>query len=246
MSAESLPALPAPPLSLLLKEGRVPLERLRFHLKVDGLLEALPRGDGHPVLVIPGFGASDRTVSPLVRALRRLGYDAQSWGLGRNLGLRGSLRERLRARLDALHAGGGAVSLVGWSLGGVFARELARAQPEKVRRVFTLGSPFNGRPEANNLHTIFQWVNRGSRRPADLEGFLRRRVTPPVPCTAIHTREDGIVAWRCSLEPEGRWGENLEVRGSHLGLICNLEVLQLIAERLAQPSSAAATASGSA
>ena len=223
----------APSKLLLLLESRAFAEYFELWLRGPSL-KKLPRGDGHAVLVIPGFGASDTSTQPLRYILARLGYAVHGWQHGRNLGMRPAIKQGLAARLERLHAKHQAkVSLIGHSLGGIFAREMARAQPSLVRRVITLGSPINVHPNANNLMGVFRVINRGKPVKLDLEGFERRIVAPPVPCTAIYTRSDGIVAWRCCLEDDAPNVENIEVRGSHLGLACNQTVVRLIAERLA-------------
>ncbi|MGH8481424.1 MAG: esterase/lipase family protein [Nevskiaceae bacterium] len=233
----SQPADPSPPSALLLLlEGRALAEYGALLLSWP-LLGSLPRGDGHTVMVLPGFGASDLSTEPLRRALGRLGYDALGWGLGRNAGMRRSLKDALWARLEALHRERGKVSLIGWSLGGVYAREMARSAPQRVRRVITLGSPINHHPRANNADRMYRWINGGDDR-VDWEGFERRRVPPPVPCTAIYSKSDGIIAWRCSLEDPAPNTENVEVQGSHLGLGVNVQALRVIAERLARPDGA--------
>ena len=161
------------------------------------------------MLVLPGFGASDVSTRPLRRALSKLGYNVYGWAQGTNTGINSKRKNLLVTHLQAISARHGQpVALVGWSLGGVFARELARAFPDQVSQVFTLGSPINGDPEAN--------------------------AAPPVPCTAIFTRQDGIVAWQCSQEEEGPLTENVEVQGTHVGLPWNPQVLAAIAERLAR------------
>jgi len=226
---------PAPPSPLLLLlEGRAFAEYGALLLAWP-LLGLLPRGDGHSVLVLPGFGGSDVSTRPLRRALNRLGYDAHGWGHGRNTGMRSSLRADLDRRIESLHRGRGKVTLIGWSLGGIYARELARAAPGRVRRVITLGSPFNHHPRANNADRLYRWVNGGGEA-IDWEGFERRRVPPPVPCTAIYSKSDGIVHWRCAMEDAAPNTENVEVRGSHMGLGANVHVLRVIAERLARPA----------
>jgi pimeloyl-ACP methyl ester carboxylesterase len=226
---------PAPPSPLLLLlEGRAFAEYGALLLAWP-LLGFLPRGDGHSVLVLPGFGGSDVSTRPLRRALIRLGYDAHGWGQGRNTGMRASLRADLDRRIESLHRERGKVTLIGWSLGGIYARELARAAPGRVRRVITLGSPFNHHPRANNADRLYRWVNGGSEE-IDWQGFERRRVPPPVPCTAIYSKSDGIVHWRCCLEDAAPNTENVEVRGSHMGLGANVHVLRVIAERLARPA----------
>ena len=229
------PADAAPPSPLLLLlEGRAVAEYGELLLSWP-LLHRLPRGDGHAVMVLPGFGGGDLSTRPLRRALTRLGYDAHGWGQGRNLGMRRSARTALNQRFEDLYRDRGRLSLIGWSLGGIYAREMARAAPERVRRVITLGSPFNHHPRANNADRLYRWINGGSRNDIDWEGFNRRRVPPPVPCTAIYTKSDGIVAWRCAMEDPAPNTENVEVRGSHTGLGINVRVLRVIADRLARP-----------
>jgi len=223
-----------PSLPLLLLEGRALAEYGALLLSWP-LLRFLPRGDGHSVLVLPGFGGSDLSTAPLRRALASLGYDAHGWGLGRNMGMRHSLRAELDRLIETLHRERGKVSLIGWSLGGIYARELARAMPARVRRVITLGSPLNHHPRANNADRLYRWVNGGSDA-IDWEGFHRRRVPPPVPCTAVYSKSDGIVAWRSAMENPAPNTENVEVSGSHFGLGVNVHVLRVIAARLARPA----------
>jgi pimeloyl-ACP methyl ester carboxylesterase len=201
----------------------------------------LPSGDGHSILIVPGFGADDLATLPLRRALCRLGYDARGWGLGRNMGMRPPIKTALAEQLKRLHARQqSGVSLIGWSLGGVFVREMARHHPKLVRHVFTLGSPINGEPDANNMMLMFRLANRGKPVNVDREGFERRRRAPPVPCTAIYSKSDGIVAWQSCLEEPADNTENVEVSGSHFGLIFNRDVVRIIAERLARPATNAA------
>ncbi len=223
----------APALHLLAREARVAAE-LPWFLFRSRSLRGLPRGDGHPVLIVPGFGADDLATLPLRQALQELDYDARGWGLGRNMGMRPQIKSALNEQLKRLHAQQQSrVSLIGWSLGGVFVREMARYQPELVRHVFTLGSPINGEPDANNMMLMFRIANRGKAVNVDRAGFERRRTAPPVPCTAIYSKTDGIVAWRCCLEEPADNTENVEVSGSHFGLVYNIDVVRTIADRLA-------------
>lgn len=224
-----------PPSKLLLMlEGRAFLEYAALHLGAVWQKQP-PRGDGHPVLVIPGFGASDASTLPLRRILQRLGYAAEGWGQGRNVGMNSKLKQALASRLEQLHAEHAAkVSLIGWSLGGVYVREMARSAPQYVRRVITLGSPINVHPDANNLMGLFKLINRGKPMKTDLEGFQRRITPPPVPCTAIYSRSDGIVAWRSCMEDAAPGIENVEVAGSHLGLAYNRQAIRAVAEALAR------------
>jgi hypothetical protein len=230
---DDIPDLAPPSRLLLLLEGRAFAEYGKFLLAWPRLAR-LPRGDGHAVLVLPGFMASDVSTRPMRKLFKRLGYEARGWKLGRNMGAPPRVREAMRERLAELHRRTGRkVSLVGWSLGGVYARELARHAPEQVRRVITLGSPFNGHPLANNADALYRRMNPDI--PVDWEGFRRRRVPPSVPCTSIYSRTDGIVAWQCSLEDAAPNTENVEVRGSHCGLGVNPQVLREVAARLARP-----------
>lgn len=218
---------------LLLLEGRIIAERALFTLHYRRLLQELPRGRQQPLMIIPGFGLDDDFLRAPRQLLEELGYAAYGWGQGRNLGMRGSIKQALASRLQEIaERHRQPLTLVGWSLGGVFAREMARHQAPLVRRVITLGSPINGDPDANNMVALFRLANRGAAPKTDLAGFARRIVPPPVPCTAIHTRSDGIVAWRAACEDPAPNCENLEVRGSHFGLPFNPDVLRIISERL--------------
>jgi pimeloyl-ACP methyl ester carboxylesterase len=227
----------APPSKwLLLAELRAWAEFGAFLIS-SPLLARLPRGDGHAVLIVPGFGGSDTSTLPLRRLLKRLGYDAHGWELGRNLGMRKPIKQALLRSLEALHAlHGKKVTLIGWSLGGVFVREMARHAPQHVRQVITLGSPINGHPNANNVHALWRLFNRNTPDTLDWENFQRRRVPPPVPCTAVFSRTDGIVAWECSREEPCDQTETIGVWGSHFGLGVNPLVVSIIADRLAQPA----------
>ena len=148
--------------------------------------------------------------------------------------MRSSIRLALTSQLLRLNAQyHGAGSLIGWSLVGVFARELARHQPERACHVYTLGSPINGNPEANNMQSLFRWINRNRPVKTDWNAFNKRRQSPPVPCTALYSRQDGIVAWRCCIEDAAPNTENIEVGGSHFGLVFNRQVLKVLATKLA-------------
>jgi len=198
-----------------------------------------PRGDGHPVLVIPGFLAGPFSTQLLRDMLRRLGYRVYDWGLGYNLGYRPTMNETLPARLHHMRerSDGRKVSIIGWSAGGIYARELARALPDDVRSVITLGSPFRGNHQASTAWRVWRLVNRGADATESVsESALMRRAQPlSVPTTCIYSKSDGIVAWQCCMSLPGPETENVEVRSSHLGYGHNLETLSVIADRLAQP-----------
>lgn len=202
------------------------------------LLASAKRGDGHPVMVLPGFVTSDASTAVLRRYLTQIGYDAHTWDLGRNLGPKaiGRQGEKLVARLLAIHAATGRkVSLVGWSLGGVFARQLARKAPHAVRQVISLGSPFTGSPKASNVWRAYEVLTGQKIDDADVIEQMRESASaPPVPSTSIYTREDGVVAWQNCIEPRSAETDNIEVHGSHCGLGVNPAVLYAVADRLAQ------------
>lgn len=202
-------------------------------------LMAGPRGDGHPVLVLPGFVTSDVSTGILRRFLTAKGYEAHSWNLGRNLGPKaiGREGEKLIARLEEVHAlTGEKVSLVGWSLGGVMARLLANWRPDLVRQVITLGSPFGGDPKASNVWRLYEKLT-GDRieSPQTRKLHAQSAIAPRVPTTAIYSKGDGIVAWQNCREGDHATSDNIEVRGSHVGLVVNPSVLAAIGDRLAQP-----------
>jgi hypothetical protein len=227
---------------LLLAEGRAILE-VGLGLATAPLLRLAPKGDGHAVLVLPGFMASDRSTFHLRDVLRRLGYAAHGWELGRNTGGVTRLRAALRDRLAALHQESGRpVSLVGWSLGGVLARDLALAMPGQVRCVVTLGSPFSGDIGANNVRWLYEAVARERiRTRPDPAAMARLAGDLGVPATAIYSRTDGVVNWRsCVLTPNHHAG-NIEILGaSHMALGFNPAAVWAVADRLAQPPGAPA------
>jgi pimeloyl-ACP methyl ester carboxylesterase len=224
---------------LLLMESRALLELGAYFAFVPLLktFESLPKGDGHPVLVLPGFIASDVSTTLLRNFLGDLGYEAFPWRLGRNLADYDQLEMLMNERVKWLRKRYlRKVSLIGWSLGGVYAREIARAMPNDIRQVITLGSPFRGIGKENNANWAYELIHGKSVRDIDDELVKRVCTPPPVPTTAIFTRTDGIVNWETCVEnPEGPITENIEVLGSHCGLGHNPMVLMHIAERLAQP-----------
>ncbi len=201
-------------------------------------LARAPRGDGHGVLVVPGLLATDVSTALLRRFLRWLGYQVRGWDLGRNVGPTEAVLDGLPRALAAL-AGrtGGPVSVVGWSLGGIYARELARQHPGQVREVITLGSPFAlidpRQSRADGAYRRRRHLHAdGARIPT------REQVASPigVPSTAVYSRRDGIVSWRACVEPESAHHENVEVRCGHLGFGADPATLWLIADRLAVPA----------
>lgn len=197
-------------------------------------LRLLPAGDGHPVLVLPGFMASDASTLPLRTFLRGKGYAVSAWDLGRNLGPTPEVMAGLPKLLrQIVREHGRTASVVGWSLGGVYARWLARTHPARVRHIVTLGTPVRQVVETtSNASGLFNYL-----RPYhdDDHPGLDDGEPLPVPATAVHTRSDAIVPWEtCMIEP-GANSENIRVAGSHTGLGFNPAALYVVADRLAQP-----------
>ena len=223
-----------PPSRLLLAMEVRGIWELQAFFASYPLLRQAPRGDGHPVLVLPGLAASDLSTQPLRTYLREQGYAAHGWKLGANRGPRAGVEEGMDARLDELaQRYQRKVSVIGWSLGGVFARELARRAPELVRQVITLGSPFANEPKASNAWRLYEALSE--RQVDDWPGRDAMKLPPPVPSTAIYSRTDGIVAWQGCREQDAETTENIEVEGSHCGLGHNPAVIYAIADRLALP-----------
>jgi pimeloyl-ACP methyl ester carboxylesterase len=197
----------------------------------------IAQGDGHPVLVLPGFTTSDRSTELLRAVLTRNGHAAHGWKLGRNMGAHPAVLRGMQQRLlDLRRESGRNVSLLGWSLGGIFARELARRHPDVVRTVITLASPYRFRPgDRSHASSLYDSVGP----PADpfLGGIPaeEEREPVPVPTTSIYTRTDGIVRWHTCIDTIGAACENIEVFGTHSGLGYNIPATIAIADRLASP-----------
>lgn len=214
-------------------EGRAPWE-LWASLVAMPVLKNAPAGDGHPVLVFPGLAAGDVTTLVLRNFLKDRGYIPYAWEQGLNRGPRPGVIETCMARVQQLRAEHGrSVSLVGWSLGGVYAREIAKMVPDDVRVVITLGTPFAGHPKATNAWRLYEFAS--GRRIEDDANIVDLKPTPPVPTTSIFSRTDGVVAWQCSVEEETERSENIEVHASHIGMGMNPTALYAVADRLAQP-----------
>ena len=229
----------APSLLLTLSEGVRMATEMAALMATWPWLVKQPRGDGHPVLVLPGFTAGDASTLIMRRFLRELGYDVLAWDLGNNTG-ESYLVPRLYKRINTIIKTTDApFSIIGQSLGGVFARELARSFPSHVRSVITLGSPFATRDGEGTNGLVRRMFERSINiRPAERVrvGLLPHGSrSPPVPTTAIYSRGDGIVSWQLCKEAAGPISENVEVLGSHTGMSLNPLVYWILADRLAQP-----------
>jgi len=227
----------APRRTLLFSEpGRAAAE-LGSLFVAGPFLRRAARGDGHTVLVLPGFLADDRSTAILRRYIAFLGYRTYGWELGRNIGPSSKIMEGMERTLVRLARSSGApVSVVGWSMGGMYARGLARELPGDVRQVITLGSPFRGdQPIGSHATGPFERLSH-LHLPAD-------QLPPPeadrdplkVPLTAVYSRGDGVVSWQSCLQGDGEEQENVEVVGSHCGLGHNPAAMWVVADRLALP-----------
>jgi pimeloyl-ACP methyl ester carboxylesterase len=222
----------APSPFLLALEGRAFVEWAAC-VAAWPLLNLAARGDGHPVLVLPGLAVGDTTTLPLRKFIEGRGYATYGWDLGLNYGPRDGIMRKLVARLHEIEREHKRkVSLVGWSLGGAMARTLAVHEPKRVRSVISLGSPLSGEGKATNAWRIFEFVSGVSSDDPRLKKLMSRQ--PSVPSTSILSKTDGIVAWPASLIPQTKVSENIEVGASHFGMGANPAVLWAIADRLAQ------------
>jgi hypothetical protein len=227
-----------PSKTLMFLEGRA-IHEFGAFLGALPLLSLAPKGDGHPVLVLPGLVASDTSTRPLRSFLKGRGYAVSGWRQGRNLGLRDGVQDSMLALLAELNeTHGRKVSLVGWSLGGVYARQLAKMMPKRVRSVITLGSPFAASPKATNAWRVYEMASGQRADHADPSFGGSLADTPPVPTTAIFSRTDGICAWQGCMEKSSATSESIEVESSHCGMGHHPAVVYAVADRLAQPEGA--------
>ena len=212
-----------PPRRLLLREGAALAVRL---YRAFGRLGERGDPDGPPLMVIPGFFASDRSTLGLQRALAKEGYRVSGWGLGWNLGARADTLDRIADQLERFCRGRPA-TLVGWSLGGIYAREVAKVRPDLVARVVSLGAPFAGDPRANNVWRLYELI---SRHPVDCPPLdVDMGVKPPVHTIALWSRRDGIVAPACARGFEGQSDRQVELDCSHMGFATSRRAFRRIA-----------------
>lgn len=218
---------------LLSEPGLAILEK-SFSVPYKKIFAKTAKGDGHPVMVLPGFMSSEVSTNSLREYIANQGYDVYDWGMGRNLGKLEFL-DPLMARVEEIYyKTGQPISLIGWSLGGVYARQIAKERPKMIRQLITMGSPFSGLAEPNNVSWIYSALNGGKQVKNVNSSFLENLPMPaPVPTTAIYSKNDGIVAWKnCMEQVEDATHQNVEVRGSHIGMASNFSVLKIITDRL--------------
>jgi len=223
----------APSLFWTMLEGRSVFE-LSWFYSLRLLMRRLPQGDGHPVIFLPGFLASPASTRPMRGLFKDLGYMTYDWGLGRNLRFNAEREAEMHDLLKRVYKEHDRkVSLVGWSLGGVFVREMAKAHPEFVRQVVSLGSPITGPRHSARARPIFEMIN-GKPTPETRKRLARLHEVPPVPSTSVYTKTDGIVHWEGSIQDDAPHAENIEVPASHTGLGVNPLVMYILANRLSQ------------
>ena len=199
-----------PSLRLRLREAAWLVPRVG---RAFGSTKAIGPADGPPALVIPGFAATDRTTVALRQALADAGWRVHGWEMGINLGARAETVDRLKQRLDEISPEV-SVLVVGWSLGGLFARELARAYPKRVKAVVTLGSPFSGDPKQNNVWRLYELI---AGHKVDNPPLPRITEKPPVPQLALWSRKDGLIAPRSARGLESERDRAVELDCTHMG-----------------------------
>lgn len=226
-----------PSLSGLVREVvSLPTSFATLALGLGELSAQSPRGDGHTVLVLPGFTAPDITTLPLRRFLESLGYRTAGWELGVNLGIKPAGEAQLEEAIRRLGADG-PITIIGWSLGGVYAREAARRQPHLVRRVITLGTPIRNRDGAQWIVNVFKLLNPTAAEDLTDAGTARHAQPLTVPMTALYSLRDGIIDGRSCRVPDADvnlGAQNIQVSATHLGMGFSLEVLAVLAEVLAE------------
>lgn len=223
-----------PSLISSLREFGTPLEFLKFPLKAPSLATA-PRGDGRKVVLLPGFTSPEMALLPLATYLNYLGYDASTWGLGVNGGDVDPLTQEFGARIeDMADRSHQQITLIGWSLGGVIARETARLFGDSVREVITMGTPLIGGPKYTSVGQIYALREGLDLDAFELEVHARNSIGLSQPLTVIYSKSDGIVGWQAARDVYNPQARNIEVRSTHLGMGANAKVWRIIADTLAE------------
>ena len=235
--AAELPTAQRPSRLAALRELRAPLDWATLLLHAPDLLRA-PRGDGRPVMLLPGYGTDAASMRPLGRYLEYLGYDTYDWGLGRNRGHVDRYTEMVgnRTREIVEQLDGRPMTLIGWSLGGVIARETARLFEPFVREVITLGTPIIGGPKYTAAAQRFADAEKLDLDEFEKEVHARNSIGIAQPITSIYSKLDGVVGWRASIDIYNEHARNIEVRSSHFGIGAHARVWRLIADTLAADS----------
>jgi len=228
----------APPRHLLLWESITVFGRF---WRAFGRLGERGPAAGQPLMVIPGFFASDRATLGLQRALARAGFRVTGWGMGLNRGAHPHILEEIIERLERFSGGRPAV-LVGWSLGGIFAREVAKLRPDLVTHVFTLGSPFSGDPRANNAWRLYEQMAGHAVDDPPIKVAIG--VKPPVPTIALWSRRDGMVAPACARGIEGQSDHRIELDCRHMGFTTSRRGIRKVVQVVLRHTAARAQPAG--
>lgn len=223
-----------PSLLSSLREFGTPLEFLKFPLRAPRLATA-PRGDGRKIVLLPGFTSPELALLPLATYLKYLGYDASTWGLGVNGGDVDPLTQEFGSRIDEMaERSNQPITLIGWSLGGVIARETARLFSDSVREVITMGTPLIGGPKYTSVGQLYAMKEGLDLDAFELDVHERNSVGLKQPLTVIYSKSDGIVGWQAARDVYNPQARNIEVRSTHLALGGHAKVWQIIAETLAK------------
>lgn len=214
-----------PPLRLLAREAFLfPATRTRAALAPAVALKV--DGRARPVMVIPGFMASDRTTGLLRKSLQNAGFDCHGWGMGRNRGITSDILDRMDARLSHI-PNDAPITLIGWSLGGLIAREYAKYAPQRVAKVISLGSPFSGSPRANNAWRLYEMIAGHGVDAPPINVTLA--VKPPVPTIAIWSQRDGMVAPSAARGQPDESDVQIQENCTHMGMVADPGVIRRIA-----------------
>lgn len=218
----------APAFSLLAREA-LSFAYVRTSAAFAATVPVDSAGDGRPVMILPGFMASDQTISRLRRSLQDAGFDAHGWGLGRNKGIKADIFERLDERIDMLQFDQ-PLTLVGWSLGGLIAREYAKYAPHRVAKVVTLGSPFSGDPRSNNAWRIYEFVAGYKVDAPPIDVTLSEK--PPVPTCAFWSSNDGVVAPHSACGQSHESDRQIELDCTHMAFVARPDAIRAIAKAI--------------
>ena len=222
-----------PSLLSSLREMGTPLEFLKFPLMTASLFSA-PRGDGRRIVLLPGFTSPELAMQPLTTYLSFLGYDASTWGLGFNGGDVDGLTEKFGVGIEKMaNQNDEPVTLIGWSLGGVIARETARLFSDSVREIITMGSPLIGGPKYTSVGAIYSRLNSLDEDAFEQEIHERNLLGLKQPITAIYSKSDGVVGWKAAIDVYNDQTNHIEVRSTHFGLGVNSKVWRIVADTLA-------------
>ncbi len=219
----------APPAFPLLAREALSFAYMRTSAAFASTVPVDVAGDGRSVMILPGFMASDQTTSRLRRSLQEAGFEAHGWGLGRNKGIKADIFERLDERVDALQCDR-PLTLVGWSLGGLIAREYAKHAPHRVAKVVTLGSPFSGDPRSNNAWRIYEFVAGYKVDAPPIEVTLAEK--PPVPTCAVWSANDGVVAPHSACGQAHESDRQIELDCTHMAFVARPDAIRAIARAI--------------